>query len=79
MTDTDDLVARLETAAREALAALQYIAPAIPVLRTMLMTANLPLGVKKAEEMNASNKEAIKKLKAVLAALRARSRTTEGK
>lgn len=53
----------------EALRGLEYIAPAIPVLRTMFMTANLKLGAAKVEEMDASNKEAIEKLKSVLAAL----------
>ncbi len=53
----------------DALAGLKYIEPAIPVLRTMFMTADLALGARKAEEMDASNKEAIKKLEAVLAAL----------
>jgi hypothetical protein len=58
-------------ALREALAGLKYIEPAIPVLRTMFMTADLKLGARKAEEMDASNKQAIAKLEAVLNALSA--------
>jgi len=60
----------------EALRGLEYIAPAIPVLRTMFMTADLKLGAEKAAEMDASNKEAIKALRSVLAALQAREAET---
>jgi hypothetical protein len=61
--------AGVREALAEALSGLEYIAPAIPVLRTMFMTADLKLGAEKAAEMDASNKEAIAKLKAVLSAL----------
>lgn len=53
-------------ALEEALRGLEYTAPAIPVLRTMFMTANLKLGAAKAEEMDASNKEVIEECKAAL-------------
>lgn len=64
-TNRDALVEAL----REARQGLSYIAPAIPVLRTMFMTADLKLGMQKAEEMAVSNRAAIEKLDAVLLAL----------
>jgi hypothetical protein len=56
-------------ALQEALSGLKYIAPAIPVLRTMLMTKDLVLGAATAEEMDVNNKAAIEKLETVIAAL----------